>query len=166
MSQAVEGQSLLDSTNRCNLFEVVVTLLIAWYWEQLAIRTTTLVFCQNLQRNIQEGYIYRCRGLLAVCAKPRAVIRARDDMFACECSRIAIGKAREATENEYIAYLLQALRWHRLLHQDCQLFHRNIASLGMLIAKLKRCNALWQSVLCTANITSLFHTRKQFRKKS
>ena len=70
MSQAMEGQSLLDATNRSNLFEVNVALLITWYREQLAIRATTLVFCQNLQRDIQEGYIYRCRGLLVVCAKP------------------------------------------------------------------------------------------------
>ena len=132
----MEGQSLLDTANRCNLFEVVVTLLIGRYWEQSIVAATTLIFCQNLKRNIQEGYIHRCRGLLAVCAKPRAVIRACDDMFARKCSRIAIGKAREAAENEYIAYLLQALRWHRLLHQDCQLLHREVASLGMFILGL------------------------------
>ena len=112
----VEGQSFLNTANRSNLFEVVVTLLIGGYWEQSVIAATTLIFCQNLQRNIQEGYIYRCRCLLAVCAKPRAVIRACDDMLACECSRIAVGKAREATEHKNIAYLLQTLRWHRLLH--------------------------------------------------
>ena len=112
----MEGQSFLYTANRSNLFEVVVTLLIGGYREQSVVAATTLIFCQNLQRNIQEGYIYRCRGLLAVCAKPRAVIRACDDMFVCECSRIAIGKAREAAENEDIAYLLQTLRWHRLLH--------------------------------------------------
>ena len=123
MSREVEGQSFLDSTNRCNLFEVVVTLLIGGYREQSVVAATTLVFCQNLQRNIQEGYIYRCRGLLAACAKPRAVIRACDDIFACECSRIAIGKTHEAAENEDIAYLLQAFRWHRLLHYACQLVH-------------------------------------------
>lgn len=66
----VEGQSFLDAANRCYLFEIVVALLITWYWEQLAIRATTLVFSQNLQRDIQEGYIYRCRGLLVACAKP------------------------------------------------------------------------------------------------
>ena len=79
----VEGQSFLNTANRCNLFEVVVTLLIGRYREQSIVTATTLIFCQNLQRNIQEGYIYRCRGLLAVCAKPGAVIRACDDMFAC-----------------------------------------------------------------------------------
>lgn len=156
----VEGQSFLNSANRCNLFEVVVTLLIGGYREQSVVAATTLVFCQNLQRDIQEGYIYRCRGLLAVCAKPRAVIRASDDVFVCECSRIAVGKTREAAKYEYIAYLLQALRWHRLLHQDCQLLHCEVTSLGMFIAKLERCNALWQSVLYTANITSHFGTRK------
>ena len=66
----VEGQSFLNAANRCYLFEIVVALLITWYREQLSIRATTLVFCQNVQRNIQEGHIYRCRGLLAVCAKP------------------------------------------------------------------------------------------------
>ena len=70
MAGKVEGKSLLDAANRCYLFEIVVALLITWYREQLAIRATALVFCQNLQRNIQEGHIYRCRGLLAVCAKP------------------------------------------------------------------------------------------------
>ena len=102
----VEGQSFLDTANRSNLFEVVVTLLIGGYWEQSVVAATTLIFRQNLKRDIQEGYIYRCRGLLAVCAKPRAVIRACDDMFVCECSRIAIGKAREATENEGIVFCI------------------------------------------------------------
>ena len=77
----VEGQSFLNTANRCNLFEVVVTLLIGGYREQSIVAATTLIFCQNLQRDIQEGNLYRCRGLLAVCAKPRAVIRACDDMF-------------------------------------------------------------------------------------
>ena len=72
-----------------------------------------------------------------MCAKPRAVIRACDDMFACECSRIAVGKAREATENEDIAYMLQALRWHRLLHYACQLVHREVSTLGLLVVELK-----------------------------
>ena len=66
----VEGQSFLNAANRINLLRVIIALLITWYREQLAIRATTLVFCQNLQRDIQEGYIYRCRGLLVVCAKP------------------------------------------------------------------------------------------------
>ena len=66
----VEGQSFLNAANRINLLRVIIALLITWYREQLAIRATALVFCQNLQRNIQEGNIYRCRGLLATCAKP------------------------------------------------------------------------------------------------
>ena len=66
----VEGQSFLNAANRINLLRVIIALLITWYREQLAIRATALVFSQNLQRDIQEGYIYRCRGLLAVCAKP------------------------------------------------------------------------------------------------
>ena len=33
VAEAVEGQSLLNTANRCNLFEVVVTLLISWYRE-------------------------------------------------------------------------------------------------------------------------------------
>ena len=160
MSCQVEGQSLLDAANRSNLFEVVVTLLIGGYREQSVVAAATLIFCQNLQRNIQEGYIYRCRGLLAVCAKPRAVVRACDDMFVCECSRIAVGKARKATEHEDIANVLQACRRHLFLHHPCQLVHRKITSLGMFVVKLKRCNALWQSVLYTANITSHFGTRK------
>ena len=32
VAEAVEGQSLLDAANRCNLFEIVVTLLVGWYW--------------------------------------------------------------------------------------------------------------------------------------
>lgn len=137
MAGAMKGQSFLDTANRSDLFEVVVTLLIGGYREQSIVATTTLIFRQNLQRDIQEGYIYRCRSLLAVCAKPRAVIRSCDDMFACECSRIAVGKAREATEHEDIAYLLQALRWHRLLHYSCQLVHCEVSTLGLLVMELK-----------------------------
>ena len=32
VTEAVEGQSFLDSAYRCYLFEVVVTLLVGWYW--------------------------------------------------------------------------------------------------------------------------------------
>ena len=146
MSRTVEGQSFLNSTNRSNLFEVVVTLLIGWYWEQSIVAATTLIFCQNLQRNIQEGYIYWCRSLLAVCAKPRAVIRACDDMFACECSRIAVVKAHEATENRYIAHMLQTLRWHRLLH-----------SVANLLKTMQRAVAK-RFIYCKHNIT-ISHTQ-------
>ena len=53
VSGEVKGQSLLDTANRSNLFEVVVTLLIGGYREQSVVAATTLIFCQNLQRNIQ-----------------------------------------------------------------------------------------------------------------
>ena len=43
VSSEVEGQSLLDSAYRCDLFEVVVTLLIGWYWEQ----PIAPVFCEE-----------------------------------------------------------------------------------------------------------------------
>ena len=156
----VEGQSFLDAANRCNLFEVVVTLLVGWYREQSVVAATTLIFCQNLQRNIQKGYIYRCRGLLAVCAKPRDSVGAYDDVSLCECSRIAIGKAREVAENEDIAYLLQALRWHRLLHQDCHLLHCEVASLGMFVAKLKRCKGI---LLCPTVVNGDLIDRLEFQ---
>ena len=56
----VEGQSFLDAANRSYLFEVIVTLLITWYREQLAIRATTLVFSQNLQRIlVRPTIVYR-----------------------------------------------------------------------------------------------------------
>ena len=32
MSREVEGQPFIDSANSSNLFEVVVTLLVGWYW--------------------------------------------------------------------------------------------------------------------------------------
>ena len=83
MSRKVEGQSFLNTANRSNLFEVVVTLLIGGYREQFVVAATTIIFCQNLQRNIQEGYIYRCRGLLAVCAKPRGSVGTYNNMFGC-----------------------------------------------------------------------------------
>ena len=41
MSRKVKGQTLLDATNRCNLFEVVVTLLIGGYQEQSVVAVTT-----------------------------------------------------------------------------------------------------------------------------
>ena len=91
VASKVEGQSLLDSAYCCYLFEVVVALLVCGYREQLAIGAGTLIFCQNLQRNLQEGYIYRCRCLFAVCANPMAIIRAGDDMLWCQCLGIAVG---------------------------------------------------------------------------
>ena len=40
----VEGQSFFNTANRCDLFEVVVTLLIGGYREQSVVAATTLIF--------------------------------------------------------------------------------------------------------------------------
>lgn len=132
MTCEVEGQSLLDSAYRGDLFEVVITLLITWYREQLAIRATTLVFCQDLKRNIQEWHIYRCRGLLAVCAKPMGSVGAYNDMLRCQCLGIAVGKSRKATEHEYISYLFKTLRCQLFIHQVSKFLHCKVASFGVL----------------------------------
>ena len=166
MSRTVEGQSFLNSTNRSNLFEVVVTLLVGWYWEQSVVAATILIFCQNLQRDIQEWCIYRCRGLLAMCAKPRAVIRACDNMFACECSRIAVGKAREATEYEDIAYLLQALRWHRLLHSVANLLKTMQHTVAKRFIHHKHNITLWNTQAIPQKVVTFFAECKSWSHTS
>ena len=156
MPQAMEGQSFIGAANRSNLFEVVVTFLIGRYWEQSVVAATILIFCQNLQRDIQEWCIYRCRGLLAMCAKPRAVIRACDDMLACECSRIAVGKAREATEHKNIAYMLQTLRWHRLLHSVANLLKMMQHAVAKCFIRCKHNTTLWNTQVIPQKVVTFF----------
>ena len=105
----VIGDFLVYAAHRCDFFQVIVHLLVADYWKNLAVRQLSVIFLQDGFGNIQQADIGSYVCLVPFLDYLQVSVKGNLDVLRPQLAHIHIRQARITAKDEHVTYLLQPL---------------------------------------------------------